>query len=167
MINIYIRHPECLIYVVCISKIMIYNQLNGGTSFILTQVTWANCPVIPWEGFGWDDSIPSCHPDNGDRDNPINYPATGYDYIHGCGELISLVDNLTPEIGWKVIGMTDDYKWVCIPSWYVFPKKEVPKPQVGKMVALLMVGVLSVWGANNMLFSNGEVTKPQSTYQSK
>lgn len=133
--------------------------------FILSSVDWERCPVTSWGGFGWSDSIPSCTPENGDKETPEIRPVTGWEYSHGCAELISLVPGYLPEPGWTVIG-TVDGKWVCIPPWYIFPPKKEPPIQLGKALAALAVGALCVWGGINLLPQAG-VQQPQTTYQAK
>lgn len=135
-------------------------------TFSLSQVDWERCPVISWEGFGWNDSIPSCSPENGDKENPEVHPITGWEYSHGCNELVSLVPGYLPEPGWTVVGIYEG-EWVCIPPWYVYPPKKDPPRLVGKALTALAVGALALWGGINLLPQSTGVNQPQTTYQAK
>lgn len=148
---------------------MTINYTELTTSFTISHIEWERCMVTCWEGWGWDDSTSSCTPENGDKDNPVTRGVMAYDYIKGWGQLVSLVPGVVPEPGWKVIGYLngDERYWVCIPPWYVFPPKtKAEGPPLMKMVAAVLIGFISVWGAINLVSPNTG-NQPQSTFQSK
>jgi hypothetical protein len=143
----------------------IMEMFETNQMFTITQIDWVNCPVDSHEGFGWSDSKAEVVPSNGNKENPTIYPITGYHPSYGINNLYSLVPDLIPEPGWKVVGKGPN-TWVVVPPWYVFKQPASPPNRWPKALAALAVGALVLWGGIQLLPQAG-VNQPQSTYQAK